>query len=100
MGEHVAALWYEGERFAWYLGVVDSFDEKNQNTLVSYLTPKDTSGHEWAFPKDADIHATSPEQMLSSTIRVNYMCSVKIQCLIVSDELVSDVNEKVRQLSQ
>ena len=100
MGEHVAAFWYEGERFAWYLGVVDGFDETNQNILVFYLTPKDTSDHEWAFPEDADIHATSPGQILSSKIRVNYMCSVKIQCRIVSDELVSDINGKVRQLSQ
>ena len=50
MGEHVAAFWYEGERFAWCLGVVDGFDETNQNILVSYLSPKDASGHEWASP--------------------------------------------------
>jgi hypothetical protein len=99
IGEHVAAFWFEKKSFKWYLGVVDGFDENEEQVIISYLSRKDNGGYEWEFPEDAHVYPTSTEQILASSIAVTYMCSVKIQCRIVSQDLVSEINSKIKSLS-
>ena len=98
IGEHIAAFWYVGRKFVWYLGVVDGVDTESDQILISYLKQTDNQGFEWEFPQDADIHPTSEEQILMSSITVTYMCSVKIQCRIVSKEVVNELNAKIKDL--
>ena len=79
--------------------MVDGFDENNDQVIVSYLSRKDTEGYEWEFPEDAHIYPTSRERILASSVAVSYMCSVKIQCRIISEDLVVELNCKIKNLS-
>ena len=55
--------------------------------------------YEWEFPEDAELYPTSREQILASSVAVSYMCSVKIQCRILSEDLVVEINSKIKNLS-
>ena len=73
-------------------------DPESDKILISYLKQTDNEGFEWEFPEDAEIHPTSEEQILVSSIALTYMCSVKIQCRIVSEEVVTEINAKIKNL--
>jgi hypothetical protein len=90
VGEHIAVFWL-GEKYNWYLGVVDSVKAN------FYCT--DTSKKSWVYPENSDIHNTPIDQVLFRNIRVEYVCSVRVRCKI-SDALVAELDSYVQTLNE
>ena len=99
IGENVAVFWMD-ETVQWFLGVVDSNVGANGNILISYLTRSDSTGCEWIFPEDAEIIETSPEQILARNIEVEYRCSIRVRCRILSHEVIAELNRKIGEMSK
>ena len=95
IGEHVAAFWVDNSA-EWFLGIVDSIQE--ENIYISYLTKSDVRGFEWMYPEEAEIIETAADQILSRNLEVQYKCSVRIRCQIQSNDLVDQLNEKVKEM--
>ena len=51
IGEPIAAFWYVGGKFVWYLGVVDGLDPESNQILISYLKQTDKEGSNEFFQK-------------------------------------------------
>ena len=78
--------------------MVDHFDEKGI-PLVSYMIRSSISDSEWVFPEKAEILKTTTEQIITRKVLVDYKCSVCIHCSIKSDDLLSTLNLKMKELN-
>ena len=94
-GEHMVAVWHDDKAncLEWYLGVVDSVDE--DSVVVSYMKRSDKQGARWLFPDKAEVHKTSPDQILLRNIEVLYSLTAMIIC-----ELCKPTLEKIVDLFQ
>ena len=61
-----------GSNINWPLGVFDRPDYDKDELFVSYMTRTDTTGTQWLFPQDAEIHITHDEQVIKQNVLVRY----------------------------
>ena len=90
LGEHIIAFWVEGNEAKWHLGVVEG--QKNNTPTVSYMVRTDPKGKSWTYPESADVLQTSCDQILAAKVKVQYLGSVRIRCVIVANELIDQMN--------
>ena len=57
------------------------------------------SDSELVFPEKAEILKTTTEQIIARKAPVEYKCSVCICCSIKSDDLLSTLNLKIKELN-
>ena len=91
------AFWLEGNTAKWYLGVVEGISDGK--ILISYMSRADTKGKSWTFPQAAEVLETSPEQILASKVKVQYLGTVTIKYRIVADELVAEMDSIVKEMN-
>ena len=86
-GEHVAGIWYDDDKckYTWHLGVVDGME--GERVTVSYMKMSDRKGRNWLFPEEADVHATSIDQIIVRNIQVTYSMTAIIRCEISQETL-------------
>lgn len=97
VGEHIIAFWLS-KSYQWYLGVIDKVS--TDNLEVSYFVSTDNTRKLWTLPEDCEQYTTSPDQILSNNVKVNYMRSVKIKCKISEDELIEQLDSLVKDLNR
>ena len=78
--------------------MVNHFDEQGI-PLVSYMIRSSISDSEWVFPQKAEILKTNSEQIIARKVPVDYKCSACIRCGIKSDDLLSTLNLKMKELN-
>ena len=78
--------------------MVDHFDEKGIS-LVPYMIRSSISDSEWVSPEKAEILKTATDQIITRKVPVDYKCSVCIRCSIKSDEFLSTLNLKMKELN-
>ena len=59
------------------------------------MTKADRKGQNWTFPESAEIVETSPDQILATKVKVEYLGSIRICCHIVSKDLIKDINASI-----
>ena len=86
-GEHIACVWYDDNdnKHQWHLGVVDGME--GEKVKVSYMKMSDRKGQKWLFPEEADVHSTSPDQIIMRHIPVMYSLTAMIRCEISCETL-------------
>ena len=77
----------------WYLGIVEA--EKSDKFIISYMIRADSKGKSWTFPKTAKILETSVDQIIASKVKVEYLGSVRIQCILVFETLSNEMDNFV-----
>ena len=58
----------------------------------------DSKGQSWTFHETAEILETSVEQIIASTIKVQYLGSVRIRCNLVSKTLSNKMDNIVNSI--
>ena len=77
----------------WYLGIVEA--EKSDKFIISYMICADSKGKSWTFPETAKILETSVNQIIASKVKVEYLGSVRIQCILVFETLSNEMDNFV-----
>ena len=55
----------------------------------------DSKAKSWTFPETAKILETSVDQIIASKVKVEYLGSVRIQCILVSETLSNEMDNFV-----
>ena len=55
----------------------------------------DSKGTSWTFPETAKILETSVNQIIASKVKVEYLGSVRIQCILVFETLSNEMDNFV-----
>ena len=55
----------------------------------------DSKGKSWTFPETAKILETSVNQIIASKVKVEYLGSVRIQCILVFETLSNEMDNFV-----
>jgi len=81
-GDYIAAAWLTHEsnnRFEWYLGLVERFDDGS--VMVSYFQKTSKTSTQWHFPEGEDIHKTK-NQIFCKIDHVSFQMGKSIRCRI------------------
>ena len=50
-------------------------------------------------PEEADLCVTKADQIITTNVKVIYMCSVKIKCKVEDDELILYQDKYIKKLN-